>query len=106
MAGGWTRRAWLLALVLAVAAFLRLWRISWALGAGTWFPDEVLWAHSAGFFSPLSWSAFVDERHLRLPYPAGYAILSGLSLATARALALGPFGGDADAILVARLVSA
>lgn len=105
-AGGWTRRAWLLALVVGVAAFLRLWHIAWALTAGTWFPDEVLWAHSAGFFSPLSWSAFVDERHLRLPYPAGYAILSGLSLAMARALAFAPFGGDADAILVARLVSA
>jgi len=102
--------AWSVALGVAVVAgamFLRFWRISWALTDGTWFPDETLWANSAAFFSPLSWHAFVDDRHLRLPYPAGYAILSGLSLAAARTLAFNPFGGgNADAILIARLVSA
>ena len=95
------------AAVVAAAVFLRFWRISWALTDGTWFPDEVMWANSAGFFSPFSWQAFVDDRHLRLPYPTGYAILSGLSLAIAQALGFSPFGGGkADAILVARLVSA
>jgi 4-amino-4-deoxy-L-arabinose transferase-like glycosyltransferase len=100
-------RAALAVVIMAAAVFLRFWRISWALTEGTWFPDEVLWAHSASLFTPLSWQAFVDGRHLRLPYPAGYAILSGLSLATAKAIAFSPLGGgDADAILIARLVAA
>src|SRR5690348_11267008 len=95
------------AAVLAVATFVRFWRITWALSAGAWFPDEILWGHSAAFFSPLSWHAFVDDRHLRLPYPTGYAIRSGLSLATTQEIGWSPFGGrDPDAILVARLVSA
>jgi 4-amino-4-deoxy-L-arabinose transferase-like glycosyltransferase len=97
----------LVALIVGAAAFLRLWRIEWALTDGAWFPDEVLWAHSAALFSPLSWHAFVDGRHLRLPYPTGYAILSGLGLATANGLGLSAFGSpEPDAILIARLVSA
>src|SRR5689334_14838900 len=106
---GRTSRAWAVAVaaVVAVATFLRFWRITWALSAGAWFPDEVLWGHSAAFFSPLSWHAFVDDRHLRLPYPTGYAIASGLSLAAARAVGWSPFGGpETDVIFVTRLVSA
>ena len=97
----------LVAVILGAAVFLRLWRLTWALRDGAWFPDEVLWAHSAALFSPLSWHAFVDGRHLRLPYPTGYAILSGLGLAMANGLGLSAFGKpEPDAILIARLVSA
>jgi 4-amino-4-deoxy-L-arabinose transferase-like glycosyltransferase len=95
------------AVILAATAFLRFWRRSWALTDGTWFPDEVLWANSANLFSPFRWGAFVDPLHLRLPYPAGYAILTGVPLAVVRWLGVVAFAdGKADAILVARAVSA
>jgi 4-amino-4-deoxy-L-arabinose transferase-like glycosyltransferase len=100
-------RVVIVVLVLAGAAFLRFWRLSWALTDGTWFPDEVLWANSANLFWPLTPHAFIDGLHLRLPYPAGYAILTGVPLALVRSLGVVLFpDGKADAILVARAVSA
>src|SRR5258705_11253863 len=100
-------RVAILVLVFAGAAFLRFWRLTWALTDGTWFPDEVLWANSANLFWPFRWGAFVDDLHLRLPYPAAYAILTGVPLAFVRSLGVVLFpDGKADAILVARAVSA
>lgn len=100
-------RVALVLVILAAAAFLRFWRLTWALTDGTWFPDEVLWANSANLFWPFTWHAFVDDLHLRLPYPAGYAILTGVPLALVRSLGVVLFpDGKADAILVARAVAA
>jgi hypothetical protein len=100
-------RVVLVVLVLAGAAFLRFWRLSWALTDGTWFPrrgavgelrEPVLAAHLA---------LFVADFHLTRPYPAGYAIVTGVPLAIVRSLGIVPFAdGKADAILVARAVSA
>jgi 4-amino-4-deoxy-L-arabinose transferase-like glycosyltransferase len=97
----------ILVLVLAGATFLRFWRLGWALTDGTWFPDEVLWANSANLFWPLTWHSFVADFHLTRPYPAGYAIVTGVPLALLRGLGVVLFpDGKADAILVARTVSA
>ena len=100
-------RVAILVLVLAGATFLRFWRLEWALTDGTWFPDEVLWANSANLFWPLTWHSFVADFHLTRPYPAAYAIVTGVPLALVRSLGVVLFpDGKADAILVARAVSA
>jgi hypothetical protein len=92
--------------VLAVAALLRFWRLSWGLDDGLWFQDEgAFWRRYLIRFTPLELSSFLPPR---LTYPSLFGFLTGGAIWAAHGLGcIGqPDANLADAILVGRIVSA
>lgn len=100
------RPAAALAAVLAVGAFLRFWRLDWALDERLMFPDEIIWLVRVSGFLPLGWASFdLDFSHT---YPTLYGYCAGLATWAAWGLGLLRPAPDAtwDALLVARVVAA
>jgi hypothetical protein len=103
------RRATLVVAILgvAVAVWLRLWRLDWGLGEQAGFPEEVwFFAPYAAKFIPLSLRSF-DVALLLYPPLHGYLV--GMSAALAHCVGLvagAPDPASRAAVLLARSVSA